>query len=816
MPVTCAGSPDASCPPSTLFRRFLGAEEEPSPWQAADLLMVVVLFPILTALLFGAAFPSGWLYGVPDGDLAFEFFQKRAYLGEALRSGQGLFWNPYMFSGTPFQGTSESAIFYPPNWLMAFAPPVPALNLIMAGHTWLSMAAMHLLLRRLGRSPRAAGTGALVFGFSAQPILHMWIGHIVFACGWPWTALAVWAWLGVQEAASRCSGTGRGVFPWGLALALVLAMQVFSGHPQAVYVTLLILFALQAGWLIFALRHGRARETLGGTIVVVLAGAWGGCMAAIHLLPLSMYFSQTVRAGAAPPEFYQLGSQRLGDVLGAVAPWIFGGRPGGAPYVGDPFFWEFTFYIGVGALVLALAGFGRFRRVSPLQWTCAILLVLAWWLALGHYGGLHPHLLHVLPGLSFFRCPGRLLYVVTFCFAVMTAYGLDSVAEWSAREPKGYRRLLLAVVVAQVTAGVVFALTCSSPEGSWFRALMAGRPLPPGASALEGFRQGVGFALGASVVFTLLLLLQCVPRVRSLGTWLLAGLVLAELTRFSLSYGSAFEPAIHLRWPVAITQRLQAAGELYRVASERSPADLCEGMVEHVRHVWGFDAGVSLRYGQAIAVSQGIRASWAPEWSGTAVITPFTRLLGARFLLWPPGPPPSDGRWKRILEAGGWVLYENDVALPRALTVPTGRKCRTHPVLEVNDPGFEPTRTVVLEEEPPAGAESDQAGPPGTVRVVRDEPEFFEAHVDMGRGGWFVLMDQMLPGWTATVDGGAASIYRANAIGRALFLPAGRHEVVFRFRPPGLVAGAISSGLAWLLVLGVLWLAWRRARFTRP
>jgi hypothetical protein len=130
----------------------------------------------------------------------------------------------------------------------------------------------------------------------------------------------------------------------------------------------------------------------------------------------------------------------------------------------------------------------------------------------------------------------------------------------------------------------------------------------------------------------------------------------------------------------------------------------------------------------------------------------------------------------------------------------------------------DPAAEVIIEDPPPpeAADTATTTAAPGTVRVVRDDPEHFEAEVRMDRSGWFVLMDQMLPGWRAAVDGRPSRIYRADAVGRALFLPVGTHRVVITYEAPGFVAGAAVSAVAWLGWIALLaWsLAARRVRLT--
>ena len=78
--------------------------------------------------------------------------------------------------------------------------------------------------------------------------------------------------------------------------------------------------------------------------------------------------------------------------------------------------------------------------------------------------------------------------------------------------------------------------------------------------------------------------------------------------------------------------------------------------------------------------------------------------------------------------------------------------------------------------------------------------------VDASAPGFLFLADQYAPGWTATVDGAPAEILRANYAFRLVAVPAGRSEVVFRYRPRSLWIGGLISLVT---ALGVVLLCWR-------
>ena len=93
-----------------------------------------------------------------------------------------------------------------------------------------------------------------------------------------------------------------------------------------------------------------------------------------------------------------------------------------------------------------------------------------------------------------------------------------------------------------------------------------------------------------------------------------------------------------------------------------------------------------------------------------------------------------------------------------------------------------------------------------TVRVAHYAPEQVEIDVTAGTPGFLILSDAWYPGWEASVDGELVPIHRADILFRAVALDAGRHKVVFSFRPASLTIGAGVSlaGLLGLLIGVVL------------
>jgi hypothetical protein len=111
---------------------------------------------------------------------------------------------------------------------------------------------------------------------------------------------------------------------------------------------------------------------------------------------------------------------------------------------------------------------------------------------------------------------------------------------------------------------------------------------------------------------------------------------------------------------------------------------------------------------------------------------------------------------------------------------------------------------VVLDAAPPPAALAPRAGRPRlTAEVLGERDEEVRLRVDAEAAGILVFNANHYPGWRAWVDGAPVDVFYANHFMRGVVVPAGRHEVTYRF-----VSGPVRLGLAITLVtLGALGVA---------
>jgi hypothetical protein len=163
---------------------------------------------------------------------------------------------------------------------------------------------------------------------------------------------------------------------------------------------------------------------------------------------------------------------------------------------------------------------------------------------------------------------------------------------------------------------------------------------------------------------------------------------------------------------------------------------------------------------------------------------------------------------------GGAYLYQNDDFLPRAylvrgvVPVADGK-----PALNmIFSDAFDPGRSVMLEAVPPNYQPSEGSG--GNVEILSYTTNQAEMKVETAQQAILVFSDSYYPGWSAEVDGRETTIYRANITQRAVVVPAGDHQVKFRFKAPTVVVGFWISMGALLVFLACFLFPFLRARKT--
>ena len=134
--------------------------------------------PIALAAMVVAMFASIVLTGGDQvlshsgTDLSAEFVYWRQFGFDQLRAGHLALWNPHVFSGVPFMGGFQAALFYPPDWIYLILPLRTAINCEIVLHVFLIGLFTWAWLRRYDLHPLALLLGCTVTMFGGPFFLH--------------------------------------------------------------------------------------------------------------------------------------------------------------------------------------------------------------------------------------------------------------------------------------------------------------------------------------------------------------------------------------------------------------------------------------------------------------------------------------------------------------------------------------------------------------------------------------------------------------------------------------------------------------------
>ncbi|OGR88269.1 MAG: hypothetical protein A3J74_01575 [Elusimicrobia bacterium RIFCSPHIGHO2_02_FULL_57_9] len=306
------------------------------------------------------------------GDMTYYFHGWRVLMTDMLQRGQFPSWNPYNYMGAPFHGAFHPGTLAPSTipfygWTFPLAYKVQLL-----GHHLLCAFFGYLCARRLGRFP--AVLAAALFSLN---------GFMIGGVETPsWTATINW-WPALLLFSGR-------PLPLGLALAASLA----AGHPP--------LWAGMVGATIVLFFLWKRPHQFFLSWAAALALALGLC--AGMLIPgLEMISRSTRRLGIAIEERTAV-SLKSAELPGFISPALIREFESGRKYPMGK-----TYYIGLGAALLALLGFRSLKRRLALG--LGLYLAASLLLLLGNENPISRFIWTTCPPLHYLRSPAHYAFL---------------------------------------------------------------------------------------------------------------------------------------------------------------------------------------------------------------------------------------------------------------------------------------------------------------------------------------------------------------------------------------------------------------------
>jgi hypothetical protein len=745
----------------------------------ALLAALVALLPDPTAALPGRSYFFR--------DFSVTFYPLRLFFARELREGRVPFWNPYIY-----EGSFALPTFYPVDLLHVLNSGPAAVSWLLTLHLPLAAVGGFLLAREL----RADSWGGFVAGaaFALGGFCLSSLNLYVFL-----QALALAPFLIVALRRAARSG-GR----WVPVASLILALAVSTLAVEFVAQALVLGVAL-------AIAASPTRACLSRCARAVLLGLG---LAAVPIAVTLGLLGETPRGAGFARDIALANAVHPLGFLQVLVPNLFGSLAdpvvawwGGAFFSkGLPYF--LSLYLG--PVALALAWVGRSALPTSERRVLVVGAAAGVWYSLGAAGGLALALSH-LPGFGSFRFPSKAFLLPHLAISLLAGLGATRL-----REGAGFAALRNAG--STITGLLLVALA-----SLWLGGSAVGHWAKVDATALGSVRLAVTQSVLGSVCLALLVSALAILGARGVAprkqvVLLLGALVVFDLSRAGAGMNPQVSPSFFAPLPELAAQGLDALdGRVFSYGLDQSPSFrrlLAAGGPRLSLASFFVNRQVLAPYNnildRAYAAEATDLTSFVPrarelvaadyEPSAVGGLVPWLRNAGVSRVL---SLDPLDHADLSLLGEVSVVplasIHVYGIARAAPLAYVACRVATTSGMEEAlarpYSPGFDLERDVALEVE---GRTSCRTGQARRVARVPGQ-ERYETEAD--GLGYLVVRQSFARGWTALVDGRPVATLRANGKHRAIPVPAGRHEAVLRYEPPGLGPGLAVTAVAWLLLL---------------
>ncbi|HEX2032449.1 MAG TPA: hypothetical protein VHL78_13810 [Actinomycetota bacterium] len=766
---------------------------------AGPALILASVLVVLHDLAFGGLAPS------QQNDVLGFWLPNHCFLGRSLAAGNIPEWNPHVLGGLPMAADPQSGWMYLPAMaLYAALPCGAALPAFIVLQPVLAGVGLYAFLRseRFGRPAATVGGLSIALGIAASRTAVSL--PVAGALAWSAVLLATASRaLGAERWSARVGWAAAGALAWGQLAAAHLSHGLVIGTAALVaYLVVRLGADVRAGR-----RSAGAAAAVGGLVVAVLVP-----VNLAYLLPRVAYLPHST-LGLGYDALREVTERLSGHVPPPVEPRAAGG-----------FSWPLTFATSPGAFLggvpLALAFAALLRRRPPAAVAAAIIGAACYVLSLPVVARfLAPIFLAIPYGDVYLHAPSRLRYGVLLAIPVLAATGVDGWLRapnrdrWRLAAPGvavfGVLPLVLGVKprylalawIGMVVGGALLAATARRPGlVGWLPAVLAAELV---AGAL------VGQAAPYQVVTA--------PN-RDEVAWRtpFENLLEPDIDAGAYVDGGANARAVREGSGRYLTLQPWREARSKGYVGRWRPGD--EGLLDNQRAIiLGLEDVQGYNPVQLLRVWMLSRRlnELPPKYNVTVYPQPGPVVLDLWQVTWFVGPPalPEAG-FEPVSVQQGWVVQRGPDRPRASLLTSWDLVAGPAAALEVvASPGFDPSGSVVLEQDPGIGAPGGAA--PGRAAYRALGPEGVEIAVDSPGSAILLVRNAFDRNWRASIDGRPAPVLPANHALQAVAVPEGRHVVRLSYRDPAVRVGLVGSGLAGA-ALALAWVAARRRERRSP
>jgi len=665
-----------------------------------------------------------------------------------------------------------------------------------------------VLLKFLGMDHWICFFGAVAFIFSCHWVGLLDIGHNTKFRAIMYIPWVMWALMYLRKK--------PGLLGMGL-LATFLITQLRENHPQITYYLYLFIGMYWVFTLIETFLSKKWKQFILYTCLAIAAFGLTALAVMNPYLSTWEYNHYTMRGGATGLDtaYAQGWSFQPSETMSFIMPEFYGGVSApvtndmNSPLRGFTTYWggmESTqVYLYFGLIVLFFGFFafwGKHRRFAVFLWIASFLFAM---MSFGKYTPfLSGLLLRYLPFFNKFRVPAMILAMVQVNAVILAALGIDTIIDRCRNADKATVKRMLRLFLIVGCIFLIFSATATTIFGGMklltSEEVELQKQYPQAAQVFEQLREHrlgmihksgmlsmalLTIALGAVYLFSI----KKIPHyVMIILLILLAFIDLWPYTGRSLR---RLEPLQKHRNYFALQDYDEFLLQDQTNSRIFTPDERVPGRwAYHHRTIWGYSAAKLQIYDNLLnrsILGQFNRYRQVLTNYGMEYPTPVLDMLNTRYIVvsdtLPYGEMLQDKRLVFQSATHPITIYQNMKALPTAWFVDSLKVVTPADsiISQMNEPDFNPARI--------AYATQDVAGigKPGFNRIDVTQYDLHEIGLSVRTGSTalMVLSEIYYPaGWKAFIDGEETPIHNVNYVLRGIVVPAGKHEVIFRFDPP--------------------------------
>ena len=552
-----------------------------------------------------------------------------------------------------------------------------------------------------------------------------------------------------------------------LLLSFFVAQQIFTGHPQVVVIEMLSLaISLIYLWIKNKDEWGKSVKRL-----LLVGGAlfFGVILTSIQIFPFLEFKNESTRSGGISFDTVTSESISLKSLPTLIYPFAFGSPVNTSYklYKDGKFdvFWEKMGYVGLVPFIFVFIGLFIKKNSKPIFFGLFTLVaIFGLLLALGKNGPLF--FLYHLPPFSYFRGPGRSLFLVDFATSILAGYGLQWFLEKMKERNVRLNIATFLVLLISLTYIPSFLIVY------YYHPTVETQKILNPPESYKYIREST-------------------DRVYTLGS------------------GAPYMK--HL---------LEAGWEdydfyLYQMNSLEANLSLLYGFSGT-----GVYAGARTKrqdFLQTLLANSAIGDLASYNATATPLHKKLLDITNTRFLISPFKITDADLPLRHTVEPPNkswqpFFVYENLNVLPRARIVSDYIRSANLDESEklLNSDDFDFNKSII---ENDFSKKLEKAN--GQATIVKDDQEKLYIDAKSDKDGILLLADTYYPGWKAYVDGQETKIYPANVNQRAIEFPKGEHKVEFVYDPESFKIGktiSLISFSVWGLLLMLILIFKRNLR----